>query len=379
MSLSPLDHLHREAGASFTDFAGWDMPVRYESDLAEHHAVRTSAGLFDISHMAEIRVRGGAAAEFLDAALAGALSRIRIGQAKYSLLLTDEGGVIDDLIVYRLADTEFLIIANAGNRFPALEALTDRGRGFDVEIRDESDDTALVAVQGPLAAEILDRVAGLRPVELPGAESLSKLSELGYYRFARAEFSGAPALVARTGYTGEDGFEIAVPNAHAVDLWAAIRAAGGEALTLCGLAARDTLRLEAGMPLYGHELGLHLRPEQAGLDRVIARSKPGDFVGRAALEHPLAADAPVLVGLQSEGKRAGRAGYAVLDGDRVIGEVTSGALSPTLGVPIAMALIAPEFSAPGTELTLDVRGTRIPTRVVALPFYHRSEPSKGAS
>ncbi|MFM6973933.1 MAG: glycine cleavage system aminomethyltransferase GcvT [Agromyces sp.] len=374
MTLSPLDSLHRAGGASFTDFAGWDMPVRYTSDLAEHHAVRTSAGLFDISHMAEIRVTGGAAAAFLDAAVAGAMSKLVIGQAKYTLLLNERGGVIDDLIVYRLGSTEYLIIANAGNRFPVVAALTERSTAFDVQLTDESDDTALIAVQGPKAAGILARITALVPVAFAEGEPVSAdaIQSLGYYRCLLGSYNGVPVFIARTGYTGEDGFEIALPNASAPALWSEFLSVGGDDIVACGLAARDTLRLEAGMPLYGHELGVDWRPEQAGLGKVVAMSKPEDFVGKAALSEPIATDAPVLVGLVAEGKRAGRAGYAVFAGEQPVGEITSGALSPTLGYPIAMALVHPAHAAMDTVLDIDVRGTRIPARVVALPFYKRS-------
>ncbi len=374
MTLSPLDSIHRAAGASFTDFAGWDMPVRYSSDLAEHHAVRESAGLFDISHMAEIHVAGGAAAEFLDTAVAGTMSKLTIGQAKYSLLLNERGGVIDDLIVYRLGSTEYLIIANAGNRFPVVEALSERATGFDVTLTDQSDDTALIAIQGPKAAATLAKLSDLRPVAFAEGEPVAAdaIQTMGYYRCVAAEFDGVPAFIARTGYTGEDGFEIALPNAKAPELWNALLAAGAGDVVPCGLAARDTLRLEAGMPLYGHELGMDWRPEQAGLGRVVVMSKPQEFVGKAALAEPIDPDAPVLVGLVAEGKRAGRAGYPLFVGEQQVGEITSGALSPTLGYPIAMALVHPNVSAIDSTIDIDVRGSRIPARVVALPFYKRS-------
>ncbi|HLP22508.1 MAG TPA: glycine cleavage system aminomethyltransferase GcvT [Microbacteriaceae bacterium] len=374
MALSPLDQLHRAAGASFTDFAGWDMPVRYSSDLAEHHAVRERSGLFDISHMAEFRIEGADAGAYLDYVLAGVLSKLALGQAKYSLLLSETGGVIDDLIVYRLGTTEFLIIANAGNRFPVAEALAARIGGFDVSVSDESDETALIAIQGPTAEGILRRVPGLVAEAFAEGEppAPDALSALGYYRCLAGRFGETPVLFARTGYTGEDGFEIALPNAAAAALWSALLEVGGDDVHACGLAARDTLRLEAGMPLYGHELGLQWRPEQAGLGRVVAMSKTDEFVGKSALSNPVDPDAHVLVGLVSEGKRAGRAGYPVLAGDEIVGEVTSGALSPTLGYPIAMAMVHPSVSAIGTELELDVRGTRIPAVVTALPFYSRS-------
>jgi aminomethyltransferase len=360
-----LKERHEALGASFTDFGGWAMPVRYSSDLAEHHAVRTAAGLFDISHMAEFFVDGPGAAGFLDYALAGRLSTMAVGKAKYSLVLAASGGIVDDVIVYRLGDERFLVIANAGNREPVAAALAERADGREVELIDATDDYSLVAVQGPAARAVLDATAGLGEYSQP-------LDELKYYACIAASFEGRPVLIARTGYTGEDGYELLVPNAGAGALWDALLAAGEPlGLVPAGLAARDTLRLEAGMPLYGHELSLAIVPAQAGLGRAVAADKE-DFVGRTGLSTVVAAGAPVLVGLVSDGKRAGRAGYAVLDAEVPVGEITSGALSPTLGHPIAMAFVDPARSAPGTELFIDVRGTRIPATVTALPFYRRA-------
>ncbi|MFJ6652016.1 glycine cleavage system aminomethyltransferase GcvT [Microbacterium sp. NPDC091313] len=378
-----LHSRHESLGASFTDFGGWLMPVRYSSDLAEHHAVRSAAGLFDISHMAEIWVHGGDAAGFLDYALAGRISAMAVGKAKYSLLLTESGGIVDDVIVYRTGEQYFLIVANAGNRDSVMQALTERAsawlaseearmashegalaflRGGSVpRVEDVTEQMALLAVQGPRAEEIVRAVAA---IDIPG------LDDLGYYAWRQGEFAGEWLFVARTGYTGEDGFELMVPVSAAGELWDAILAAGEPlGLVPAGLAARDTLRLEAGMPLYGHELGLGIRPVQAGLGRVVAADKD-DFVGRGA---ELDDEAPVLVGLVSDGRRAGRAGYGVFAGDVRVGEITSGALSPTLGHPIAMAYVSPAASALGTELQVDVRGTRIPTTVTALPFYRRKK------
>ena len=360
-----LRERHEALGASFTDFGGWAMPVRYSSDLAEHHAVRSAAGLFDISHMAEFFVVGEGAADYLDFALAGRFATMAVGKAKYSLVLAESGGIIDDVIVYRLGDERFLVIANAGNREPVAAALTERADGRAVDVADATDDYSLVAVQGPLARAVLKATGALGAFSHP-------LDELKYYAAVAASFDGHPVLIARTGYTGEDGYELLVPNAHVGPLWDALLSAGSPlGLVPAGLAARDTLRLEAGMPLYGHELSLEIVPAQAGLGRSVATDKH-DFVGRTGLAAVVAADAPVLVGLVSEGKRAGRAGYAVLDADGPVGEITSGALSPTLGHPIAMAFVAPAVSAPGTELFIDVRGTRIPATVTTLPFYRRT-------
>jgi aminomethyltransferase len=362
-----LHGVHQAAGASFTDFAGWQMPVRYSSDLAEHHAVRSAAGLFDLSHMAEIRVTGPDAAAYLDHALAGLLSATVAGQAKYSLLLAESGGVIDDVVVYRLGEQEFLVVANASNREPVAAALAERAAGFDVAVVDESDAFALIAVQGPASREVLERAEGL---DTPG------IAELRYYRSAPASFDGEPVLLARTGYTGEDGFELYLAPGKAEALWNALAAAGGPlGLVPAGLASRDTLRLEAGMPLYGHELSLEVLPEQAGLGRVAALSKPS-FVGRDALVAGPPENAPVLVGLVAEGRRAARAGYQLFadpGSTEPVGLVTSGALSPTLGHPVALAYLDPRFAAEGTEVSVDIRGTRLSFRTTSLPFYRRTK------
>lgn len=361
---SVLHARHEALSASFTDFGGWLMPVRYSSDLAEHHAVRSAAGLFDISHMAEIRVDDGDAAGFLDYALAGRLSAMAVGKAKYSLVLTKSGGIVDDVIVYRTGDRRFLVIANAGNRDAVVQALRDRSEawsGVAPRIEDVTDEMALVAVQGPRAEEVVRAVEQMR---------IDGLDDLGYYAWRQGRFGSEELFVARTGYTGEDGFELMVPATAATALWDALLAAGAPfGLVPAGLAARDTLRLEAGMPLYGHELGLGIHPAQAGLGRVVVDDKD-DFVGKGAA---IAEEAPVLVGLVSDGRRAGRAGYGVFQGDVRVGEITSGALSPTLGHPIAMAYVSPAASALGTELSIDVRGTRIPATVTVLPFYRRKK------
>lgn len=375
--LSPLDEVHRAAGASFTDFAGWQMPVRYSSDLAEHHAVRERAGLFDLSHMGEIVVFGPDAGAALDAALAGKLSAIAEGQAKYSLLLAADGGIVDDLVVYRTGADRYLVVANAANRDVVAAELRERTSAFDAEVFDESDDVALIALQGPDALAVLQETPGFG-VEGPGNDDEdfdARVAELKYYRSFPATFEDQPVLVARTGYTGEDGFELYVAPDRAPRLWEALRETGGSRVVPCGLASRDTLRLEAGMPLYGHELTTETLPVQAGLGRVVALSKEGDFIGRAAVERGPGEDARVLVGLAAEGRRAPRAGYEVYDGDgadaSVVGVITSGALSPTLGHPVAMAYVAPAAAETGTALFVDVRGARVPASVVNLPFYRR--------
>ncbi|WP_036921535.1 glycine cleavage system aminomethyltransferase GcvT [Propionicicella superfundia] len=372
LSRTPLYDEHVALGATMVPFAGWSMPVKYTSDLVEHHAVRRAAGLFDISHMAEIDVTGPDAAAFCDRALAGRLSALAPLQSKYTMILAEAGGIIDDLIVTAVPDAagpHFAIVANASNRAPVVAALAERATAFDgdVEVRDASDEYALIAVQGPRARDVLEAMPALT-VESGAPE----FGDTKYYRNTLARFGDVPVRVARSGYTGEDGFELLVPAGAAVELWRTLRATGApHGLVPAGLAARDTLRLEAGMPLYGHELSLDVLPAQAGLGRVVAIDKD-DFVGRDAVLAGPAAGAPVLVGLAAEGRRAGRAGYAVLDATgRPVGEITSGVLSPTLGHPVAMAYVSPAVAEPGTVLAFDVRGTAIPATVTTLPFYRR--------
>lgn len=369
MSTSPrrtaLDALHRSLGATMTDFAGWDMPLRYASERDEHTAVRTRAGLFDLSHMGEITVFGPQAVDLLDFALVGNISTVGPGRARYTMICREDGGIVDDLIVYRTGETEYMVVANAGNAQIVLDALTERAAGFDAVVRDDRDAYALLAIQGPESPGIL---ASLTDADLDG---------LKYYAGLPGTVAGVPAMIARTGYTGEDGFELFVDPQHAEKLWGALTEAGRDAgLIPCGLSCRDTLRLEAGMPLYGHELTTALTPFDAGLGRVVKFEKPGDFVGRAALEKAAeraeAAPPRKLVGLVAEGRRVPRAGMSVVAGGEVVGEVTSGAPSPTLGKPIAMAYVDAAHAGPGTGgVGVDIRGTHEPYEVVALPFYKR--------
>ncbi|WP_236788950.1 glycine cleavage system aminomethyltransferase GcvT [Amycolatopsis sp. GM8] len=351
--------VHKGLNALFTDFAGWEMPVRYSSELAEHRAVRQAAGLFDLSHMGEIELTGPQAGDALDHAMVGTLSAVKPGRARYTMICAEDGGVLDDLVVYRLADEKFLVVANAGNAALVAAELKSRAEKFDVTVEDRSADTALIAVQGPNSAAIVGSVSDV------------DVSGLKYYASMQAHVRGHDVLLARTGYTGEDGFELYVPAGEAVDVWHVLAAAGEpHGLLPAGLACRDTLRLEAGMPLYGNELTSALTPFEAGLGRVVKFEKP-EFVGKAALEGRRE-PSQVLVGLRGEGRRAPRHGYKVLDGAREIGEVTSGALSPTLGHPIALAYVATELSEPGTSLSVDIRGRIEPVEVVATPFYKRT-------
>ena len=367
---------HKKAGASFTDFGGWQMPLKYESELAEHHAVRKAAGLFDLSHMGEVWVTGPDAAAFLDYALAGKMSAVAVGKAKYSLICNTDGGIIDDLITYRRPSTEegvdtYLVVPNAGNAAVVARTLLERAANFDVTVEDASAETSLVAVQGPESEAIL--------LKLVPAEQHHLVSDLKYYAAVEVAINGQDLLVARTGYTGEDGFEIYVPNLEAPALWEALLDAGaGHGLIPAGLAARDSLRLEAGMPLYGNELSRHTNAYAAGLGPVVSLAKESDFVGKEALAAIKAAGVgstigQKLVGLKGTGRRAARAHYPVLKDGALVGEVTSGQPSPTLGYPVAMAYVEVEYAEPGTLLDVDLRGKPERFEVVALPFYKRQK------
>ena len=348
-----------------TSFAGWQMPLRYGSETAEHQAVRHAAGLFDLSHMGEILVRGPDAGAALDYALTGSISVLRPGRARYTMICAADGGVLDDLVVYRQGEQEYLVIANASNTSVVFDELRSRASGFDAVVADATDDYALIAVQGPAAAGILGPLTSL--------DTSQDLGELKYYAGAFGSVAGAPAWVARTGYTGEDGFEVYCRQADAVAVWDALLASGApKGLVPAGLAARDTLRLEAGMPLYGNELGPDMTPFEAGLGRVVKFDKPGDFVGRSALAAAAEEPARRLVGLTIQSRRVARHGYPVLADGVVCGTVTSGAPSPTLGHPIAMAYLTASADARDAVLTVGIRGETVPARLTDLPFYSRS-------
>jgi aminomethyltransferase len=358
---TPLADRHAALGARMIEFAGWVMPLQYTGILDEHRAVRSRAGLFDLSHMGEIFVEGPDAAEGLGRALTSNPGALKVGRAQYSMICYPDGGILDDLIVYRLADERFMIVANASNAAAVSDALAARTEGLRLVLDDRSLATALVAIQGPLAAAI---IAPLTDVDL---------ASLRYYAIAEGSVEGAPALVARTGYTGEDGFEVFVDISAAATVWDALMAAGkDDGLVPVGLGARDTLRLEAGMPLYGNELGPDTTPFEAGLGRVVALDKEGDFTGRAALTKASEEPRKRLVGLAVRGRGIARHGYQVFKGDRQIGSVTSGTLSPTLGNPIAMAYVTPSEAEPGTVVDVAIRDQRVPAEVVPLPFYKRT-------
>jgi aminomethyltransferase len=357
---TPLRAVHERLGATMTEFAGWLMPLRYGSETAEHHAVRTDAALFDLSHMGEITVTGPAAGAALDYAVCGWPSALAVGRAGYTMLCAPDGGVLDDLIIYRQAAETFLVVANAANTAVVLAALRERCGG--AEVTDLTASVGLISIQGPNAPGLLSPLTSL------------DLAELRYYAGAFGTVAGRPAWVARTGYTGEDGFEIFCATDDCEPIWDALSGSrSGAGLAAAGLSVRDTLRLEAGMPLYGSELGPDVTPYEAGLGRVVRLDKPGDFVGRDALA-ARAATGPrrTLVGLIAGSRRVPRHGYPVLCGDRPVGVVTSGGPSPSVGAPIAMAYVAAEAAA--GPFLIDVRGHAEPASVTKLPFYDRRRP-----
>lgn len=362
---------HLALGARMVDFAGWEMPVQYSGVIEEHRAVRSAAGLFDLSHMGEIEVTGPGAGAALDAALVSEPSRLVLGRAQYSIIVDDSGGMLDDLVVYRTEAERWLVVANASNRTVVVAALRER-IGASATVRDLSDETAMIAIQGPRSLEILAPLVAL--------DDASALGDLRGYaaRTGRVGTAEVAALIARTGYTGEDGFEIYVAAAAASGLWRELLAAGAPfGAKPIGLGARDTLRLEAGMPLYGNELRRELTPYDVGLGRVVRLEKNGDFIGRAALTARSTAGETAgrrLVGLRVTGRGIARHGYAVrLPGGAVIGSVTSGTHAPSVGAAIALADLAAEAGPwdEGRTVEVEVRGEWIPAEVTPVPFIQR--------
>jgi aminomethyltransferase len=369
LAQTPLHQWHVEHDGRMVDFAGWSMPVQYSSIVEEHNATRTAAGLFDISHMGRLGVYGPDAAKFLDAMVTRRIADMSPGQIRYGLVCNATGGILDDVLVYRW-DGElssmpeppaFHLVVNASNRQKIVDWLTDRQIEFAARIEDLTKSTAMIAVQGPLAIERTDPLVDC------------ELTSLRYYRGIATRVLNHDAYVSRTGYTGEDGCEIICPEEDAVEIWAALHEAieqcGGRAV---GLGARDTLRLEAGMPLYGHELSENITPLQAGLDFAV-NLVDRDFIGRDALADATEGARPVRVGLQMDGRRAARETCPVLYEDQPVGTVTSGTYSPTFERPLAMAYVKPSAAAIGTPLMVDVRGTQLPATVVPLPFYERGK------
>ncbi|MDK8305792.1 glycine cleavage system aminomethyltransferase GcvT [Corynebacterium imitans] len=356
MPQTPLHATHEKLGASFTDFGGWEMPLKYGSELEEHRAVRSAVGIFDLSHMGEISVQGLDAAAFLDYALISNFSVLKDGKAKYSMIVAEDGGIIDDLITYRFSENHFLVVPNAANTAAVWAAFEARKGDFNVQLTNNSEAFGLVAVQGP------GSLAALQPLLSDDASALS------YYSGSWMTLDGTEVFVARTGYTGEDGFELFCTREDAQKVWDAVIDCG----TPCGLASRDSLRLEASMPLYGNELSTEITPVEAGMGRAFAK-KEADFVGKEAL---VGRESEVVIaGLTSEQRRAARSGAEIyLPGseDR-IGVVTSGQPSPTLGYPVALAHLAPEHAEVGTDVEIDIRGRRYPFTIVDTPFYSRKD------
>ncbi len=364
---TPLNEWHRDRGAKMVDFGGWDMPIQFEGILAEHEAVRQRAGLFDVSHMGEVRVRGADALDFIQHLITNDAGTLEDGQAQYTVMVNHEGGVIDDLLVYRLEADNYLLVVNAGTTPKDVAWIEERATAFGgaVEVADESAAWAQLALQGPVAEEILSTV-------LP-----ADLAAIRYYRSAFSEFDGTRVLVSRTGYTGEDGFEVYLPPEHSTALADAILDAGaGAGVMPIGLGARDTLRLEAGMLLYGNDMDESRTPVEAGLRWLIKPAK-GDFVGKTVLEAQLADGTEQhLVGFSLQERGVPRHGYELCDADGgPIGEVTSGSFSPTLQNGIGFGYVPSQMSAVDTPLKVAVRGRTMEARVVKTPFYRRPQPA----
>jgi len=341
------------------DFAGWEMPVQYSSIVEEHLAVRSAAGLFDISHMGRLSFRGSTAAEFLNQILTNDTDAMKAGDVRYSLVCNRDGGILDDVLIYRLPDRWELVV-NASNREKIVDWIRNSSGFAAVEFSDQTLATGMIAIQGPRALEIVANAAG------------ADFSDLKYYSTRDATVFNLPSLVSRTGYTGEDGLELVVPAEQSQAVWLALLDAGqAYGIKPAGLGCRDTLRLEAAMPLYGHELNETTDPLSAGLQFAVKLQK-ADFVGKAALEAIQRNGVSLTrVGLVLEGRRIAREESPVQIGDSVIGKVTSGTFSPTLQTVIAMAYVPSSVSAPGTKVDVNLRGSLVPAEIVPLPFYKR--------
>jgi aminomethyltransferase len=359
---TPLNAVHRELSGKMVAFGGWDMPVEYAGLISEHMAVRQAAGLFDVSHMGEFTIEGPGAVAFLQRVTSNDAAKLAVGQAQYSALPLQNGAPADDVILYRKADDRFLMVVNASNTEKDLAWLRSQ-EPRECDLVDRSDDFALIALQGPRAQEILQGLTAL------------DLSAVGYYHFAEGEVTGTPATIARTGYTGEDGFEIFVAPAAAPDLWRAIMAAGaGKGIQPAGLGARDTLRLEAKMCLYGNDMDETTTLVEAGLGWIVAVTEDkGDFPGRAVLAAQKQAGPPrKLVGFEMVGRGIARHGYPAILGDEAVGAVTSGTYAPYLQKNIGLVYLPAARAAVGTEFDVEIRGRRVPARVVPTPFYKRA-------
>ncbi len=365
LAKTPLHDWHAAHGGRMVDFAGWSMPVQYSSIVTEHQATRTAAGLFDVSHMGRLRFSGTGVAEFLDSIVTRRITDMEPGQVRYGLVTNEQAGILDDVLVYRLAQPDgneyYLTVVNASNREKIVGWIDKKiGGRTDVRFNDITVETAMIAIQGPLAIELVNlRV----DCDLPSMK---------YYHASETLLGDQLAIVSRTGYTGEDGCELIAPAKVAVETWEGILADGQkQGVMAAGLGARDTLRLEAAMPLYGHELNEEINPLEAGLNFAVNldnRSFPGSDVLTTAKRDGVQR---IRVGLELGGKRVPREHYGILANDQTIGEITSGTFSPTLQKPIAMGYVPWQYGKVGTELTVDIRGAREPAKVVKLPFYKR--------
>jgi len=364
MKQTPLHDVHAAAGASMVEFGGWHMPVQYGPILEEVRRVREHAGLFDLSHMGRVLVDGPDALALTERLVTCFVGKIPVGSIRYGCLCQEDGMPLDDLLVYRDGESTIYLVVNASNTERDLAWINEHAAGMDLRVEDQTEATAMLAVQGPRAPEALQ----------PCVEGLA-LADLGYYKFGHATVCGMPDVrISRTGYTGETGYELYFPADQAERVWAEVLAAGvGEGLQPIGLGARDTLRLEAGMSLYGHEIDETHDPIQAGLHFAVSfKEEKGDWIGRAALAELKANPARALVGIRTDGRRVPRQGYGLVHGDAVVGEVVSGAVSPTAGTNIGTAYLPLDLAQPGTEVEMDMRGKRQACTVCELPFYSRT-------
>jgi aminomethyltransferase len=362
---TPLHANHVALGARMVPFAGWEMPVEYSGISQEHNAVRTAAGLFDVSHMGEIEIAGKDALAAVQHITSNDASKLQVNQAQYSALTTPDGTFVDDLLVYRMGPSHFLLVVNAGNIDKDHAWIAEHApQAGDVAVVNSSDRYALIAVQGPKARAIVQRLTGV------------DLASIKYYWFAHGEIAGVRGTISRTGYTGEDGVEVFVPPQMAARVWDALLEAGKEdGLIPCGLGARDTLRLEAAMRLYGNDMDDTTSVLEADLGWIVGWNK-AEFIGHEALRRQKAEGVKrVLVGFTMVDRAIARHGYAVMQGDQQIGYVTSGTQTPFLKKAIGMAYVPREMATPGTELEIDIRGRRARATVVPMPFYKRPKAS----
>ena len=361
---TPLNAVHHSMGAKMVDFGGWDMPVEYHGVLDEHRAVRQGVGLFDVSHMGEIEVRGRQALDLVQHVTVNDASKLKLGQAQYSALLYGHGGFVDDILVHKVADDHYFLCVNASNQDKDYEHIL-ANHHFDATIENAGPRYAQLAVQGPLATGVVQK--------LTDADLAAALTLVKRYHFVDGVVSGAPARIARTGYTGEDGWEIYVAPEHAEHLWHEILAAGaGVGILACGLSARNTLRMESAMPLYGHEIHASITPWEAGLDWIVKLDK-GDFLGREALvKQKQRGITRKLIGFEMKGGGVARDGYEILESGVGTGWVTSGGPAPALNKNIGMCFLPLHLAQPGHAIEVSVRGRGVEAVTVPMPFYKRA-------